>query len=268
MTGEAARRTTGPTEFLVELFGLSGKVALVTGARHGIGRVIAVSLATAGADVAVTGRAATDLAPVLGQIHAAGRTGIGLELDVTDPAKVEACVDSTIAAFGHLDILVKNAGVTTRGSAIDLAAEEWSAVLATNLTGVFSMSRTVARMMRSNGTAGRIISLSSTFATRPAIGRSAYAASKAGLEQLTRVLALEWAPEITVNAIAPTAVVTETRAEVFRDPAARAARIAQIPMGRLSVEQDLVGAVLLLAGQAGSFITGETIVVDGGYSLG
>jgi NAD(P)-dependent dehydrogenase (short-subunit alcohol dehydrogenase family) len=252
----------------MELFGLSGKVALVTGARHGIGRAIAVSLATAGADVVVTSRAAEDLSPVLGEIRAAGQTGVGLDLDVTDPAKVDACVGSTIAAFGHLDILVNNAGVTTRGKAIDLSADDWSAVLATNLTGVFRLSRTVARVMRSNGTGGRIISLSSTFATRPAIGRSAYAASKAGLEQLTRVLALEWAPEITVNAIAPTTIVTETRAEVFRDPAARAARVAQIPMGRLSVERDLVGTVLLLAGQAGSFITGQTIVVDGGYSLG
>lgn len=251
-------------ELLVDLFGLRGKVALVTGARQGIGRAIAVALAQVGACVAVTSRAPKDLAATVREIERVGAEALALGLDVAAPDQVEASVRAVVSRFGRLDILINNAGLTVRAKVLDLAIEDWSAVIATNLTGAFLMSRAAARVMQGDG---RIISLSSTFARTPFPGRAAYAVSKAGLEQLTRVLALELAPRITVNAIAPTTIVTETRAGLFRDAATRDKRIAQIPLGRLSTTDDLIGTVLLLSGKAGTFITGRTIVVDGGFSL-
>ena len=249
-----------------ELFRLDGKCALVTGARQGIGRTIAAALARAGADVAITSRTAGELGATVEDVRAHGRRAAPLELDVTRSGDVDAAIARSVDELGRLDIVVNNAGVTVRAPAVELTDDEWNTVLATNLTGTFLVCRAAARVMHETG--GRIINLSSTFARVPAPTRAAYAASKAGVEQLTRVLAQEWAPSITVNAIAPTTVVTETRAELFRDPAVREARTAEIPMGRLATADDLVGAVLLLAGPAGGFITGQTLVVDGGFSLG
>jgi NAD(P)-dependent dehydrogenase (short-subunit alcohol dehydrogenase family) len=248
------------------LFRLDGKCAFVTGARQGIGRAIAVTLARAGADVAVTSRAAQELDAAVEEVRAHGRRAVALELDVTRAADVDAVVARAADELGGLDIVVNNAGVTARAPAVELADDDWNAVVATNLTGTFFVSRTAARVMQDEG--GRIINLSSTFARVAAPNRAAYAASKAGVEQLTRVLAREWAPSITVNAIAPTTIVTETRADMFGDPSVREARTAEIPMGRLATADDLAGAVLLLAGPAGAFITGHTLVVDGGFSLG
>jgi NAD(P)-dependent dehydrogenase (short-subunit alcohol dehydrogenase family) len=249
-----------------ELFRLDGKCALVTGARQGIGRTIAAALARAGADVAITSRTAGELNATVEEVRAHGRRAAPLGLDLTDAGDVDATIARSVDELGRLDIVVNNAGVTARAPAIELTNDEWNTVIATNLTGTFLMCRAAARVMHETG--GRIINLSSTFARVPAPNRAAYAASKAGVEQLTRVLAQEWAPSITVNAIAPTTVVTETRADLFSDRAVREARTAEIPMGRLSTADDLVGAVLLLAGAAGGFITGQTLVVDGGFSLG
>jgi NAD(P)-dependent dehydrogenase (short-subunit alcohol dehydrogenase family) len=249
-----------------ELFRLDGKCALVTGARQGIGRTIAAALARAGADVAITSRTAGELDATVEEVRAHGRRAAPLGLDLTDAGDVDATIARSVDELGRLDIVVNNAGVTARAPAIELTNDEWNTVIATNLTGTFLMCRAAARVMHETG--GRIINLSSTFARVPAPNRAAYAASKAGVEQLTRVLAQEWAPSITVNAIAPTTVVTETRADLFSDRGVREARTAEIPMGRLSTADDLVGAVLLLAGAAGGFITGQTLVVDGGFSLG
>jgi NAD(P)-dependent dehydrogenase (short-subunit alcohol dehydrogenase family) len=249
-----------------ELFRLDGKCALVTGARQGIGRTIAAALARAGADVAITSRTAGELDATVEEVRAHGRRAAPLGLDLTDAGDVDATIARSVDELGRLDIVVNNAGVTARAPAIELTNDEWNTVIATNLTGTFLMCRAAARVMHETG--GRIINLSSTFARVPAPNRAAYAASKAGVEQLTRVLAQEWAPSITVNAIAPTTVVTETRADLFSDRGVREARTAEIPMGRLSTADDLVGAVLLLAGAAGGFITGHTLVVDGGFSLG
>jgi NAD(P)-dependent dehydrogenase (short-subunit alcohol dehydrogenase family) len=253
-------------EYLSDLFSLCGKCALVTGARQGIGRAIAVALSRVGADVVVAGRAASDVADTVDEVRRMGGRAIGLGMDVTRLTEVDAAIARSLDAFQRLDIVINNAGVTARRPVVDLSESEWNAVIATNLTGTFRVSRAAARTMGVTG--GRIINLSSTFARVPFPGRAAYAASKAGVEQLTRVLALEWAPAITVNAIAPSTIVTETRADLFRDPAAREARIAEIPMGRLATTDDLIGTVLLLSGTAGAFITGQTIVVDGGFSLG
>lgn len=240
-----------PVEYLAQLFGLDGRVALVTGARHGIGEAVANALSRAGARVIVTGRS-QDRLPTIGDEQ--------LALDVTDPWQVEA----TISRCGRLDIVVNNAAVPATGPTDALSVAEWDRVMATNLRGPFLISRSAAATMERGG---RIINVSSTYARLAAPNRAAYAAAKAGLEHLTRVLALEWAPRgITVNAVAPGATPTESRAPVLGTEEARRSRAAEIPLGRLGEVDDVVGAVLLLASDAGAFITGQTIVVDGGLT--
>jgi len=210
----------------------------------------------------VTSRDASTLAPLAERLGA-----LPLELELSRPEQIEAAVDATIEALGGLDILVNNAGLSIHAEALELDVADWDRVFETNLRGVFLLSRAAARVMKGRG-GGRIVNLSSPFARVGLPRRAAYSASKAGLEQLTRTLAVEWAPYgITVNAVSPTTVVTETRAELFRDEEARQARTRQIPLGRLGTPEDVVGPVLLLCGEAGSFVTGETILVDGGYTV-
>jgi NAD(P)-dependent dehydrogenase (short-subunit alcohol dehydrogenase family) len=251
--------------YLEGLFGLAGRAVLVTGARQGIGRTLALAYARAGASVAVTSRDPGSLAGVAGELAALGAEHCELGLDVRSEDEVVAAVDAAYSRLGGLDVVVNNAGVAARKPALEHSAVDWDTVVGTNLRGTFLVSREAARLMSGGG---RIINLSSTFATVPHPDRAAYAASKAGIDQLTRVLALEWAPRgITVNAIAPTTIETETRRGVL-GPEAREARIRSIPLGRLGLPEDLVGTALMLASDAGRFVTGVTILVDGGYSLG
>jgi NAD(P)-dependent dehydrogenase (short-subunit alcohol dehydrogenase family) len=248
------------------LFGLDGQVALVTGARQGIGRALTLGLARAGARVVVTSRDAAGLVDLAGELSVLGAEHYELGLDVARPESIEEAVTLAADHWGRLDVLVNNAGVALRAPALEITAGEWDHVAEVNLRGVFLLCQAAARRME---TGGSIVNLSSTFARVAVEDRSVYAATKAAVEQLTRVLALEWAPRgITVNAIAPTTIVTESRRDVFADDAVRQARIREIPVGRLGEPEDLVGAVVLLAGQAGRFITGTTIAVDGGYTLG
>jgi NAD(P)-dependent dehydrogenase (short-subunit alcohol dehydrogenase family) len=253
--------------YLAEQFGVSGCVALVTGARQGIGRAVAAGLARAGAHVAVTSRDGDSMTEVCAELAALGGEPLPLSLDVNDSEQIHAAVDSVRERWGRLDILVNNAGVSIRKEAIAYTPEEWDTVVDTNLRGPFLVSQAAARAMWTDG--GRIVNLSSTFGRAAVSHRAPYAASKAGLEHLTRVLAVEWAPRgIRVNAVAPGTIVTESRAGLFSDEEAVRRRIAQFPLGRLGTVEDVVGAVLLLAGDAGEFITGQTIVVDGGFTLG
>jgi NAD(P)-dependent dehydrogenase (short-subunit alcohol dehydrogenase family) len=252
-------------EHLSRLFGLTDRVALVTGARHGIGAAVALGLARAGARVAVSGRDAAALAPLARELDAIGAEHLELTLDVADPAQAADAVRAAGQRWGRLDVVVNNAGLSIRAPAAELSLEDWDAMLDTNLRGPFVVARAAAVAMTAGG---RIVNLSSTYARTAAADRSAYAASKAALEQLTRVLALEWAARgITVNAIAPGATPTETRQAVLGDERTRRERAAGIPLGRLGAPEDVVGAVLLLAGDAGAFITGHTIAVDGGFTL-
>jgi 2-deoxy-D-gluconate 3-dehydrogenase len=177
-------------------------------------------------------------------------------------------VQRAIDAFGRLDVVVNNAGIAISAPALEYPEDAWDEVVDTSLKGSFLMSQAGARVMASES-GGRIINLSSTFARRPYRRVVAYAAAKAGIEQLTRVLALEWAEnKITVNAIALTSIVTETRAHFFTDPKRVEQRIAEIPLGRLGIVEDAVSAALFLAGPAGAFVTGHTLLVDGGFTLG
>lgn len=253
-------------EELERLFGLRGRVALVTGARQGIGRALALGLARAGARVVATSRQAEGLGDVAAELDALGAEHHELGLDVANLASIKESVSRAADRWGRLDIVINNAGVPLRKPAFEITPDEWDQVLDVNLRGVFFVCQEAARQMDSGGS---IVNLSSTFARVAVAERVAYAAAKAGLEQLTRVLALEWAPlGITVNAIAPTTIVTESRQALFADEAVRQSRIGEIPLGRLGEPDDLVGAVLLLASAAGRFITGTTVAVDGGYTLG
>lgn len=248
------------------LFGLDDRVALVTGARQGIGRSLAAGLARAGARVVVTSRDRRGLSELASELDGLGASHHELELDVTNPDSVTEAVAQAAERWGRLDIVVNNAGVPLRKPALEISADEWDHVQDVNLRGVFLICQEAARRMTGGGS---IVNLSSTFATVALPERVAYASAKAGLEQMTRVLALEWASRgITLNTVAPTTIVTESRRAMFADEAAREARIREIPLGRLGEPDDLVGAVLLLVGRAGRFITGTTLAVDGGYTLG
>lgn len=264
---DAGRDPKPDLGYLGELFGLRGRSALVTGARHGIGRAVALALARAGASVAVTSRRREALESIATELDLLRVAHVELELELTSEDAIRSAVEGAATALGGLDIVVNNAALSVRKPALELTSGEWDAVLATNLRAPFLLSREAARMMGERG--GRIVNVSSTFARAAVAARSAYAASKAGLEQLTRALAVEWAPlGVTVNAVALTTTLTETRRALLPTEEARARRIRQIPLGRLGESDDAVGAVLLLAGPAGGFITGHTILVDGGYTLG
>jgi NAD(P)-dependent dehydrogenase (short-subunit alcohol dehydrogenase family) len=264
--GRGERPGTTDADFLVDLYGLPGRVALVTGARQGIGRALALALARAGCAVAVTSRRSSDLAQLAGELADLDRPHLEIELDVRSPESVRVAVEAVVDHFGQIDIVVNNAGLSIRTSAIELALDDWDAMLETNLRGAFLVAREASRRMDAGG---RIVNISSVFARWAHPQRAAYAATKAGLEQLTRVLALEWAHRgITVNGIALTTVETETRRDLFATADERAERIRAIPLGRLGVVDDAIGALLLLTGDAGRFITGHTIVADGGFTLG
>jgi NAD(P)-dependent dehydrogenase (short-subunit alcohol dehydrogenase family) len=251
-------------DYLGGLFGLTDRVALVTGARHGLGRSLALALGRAGARVVVTGRDREALAPLLDELRELGADAHAVALEVTDPESVERAVEETAEWGGRIDIVVNNAGVSIRRPAVEYTVADWDAVLDTNLRGAFLVARAAVAHMEAGA---RIVSLSSTFAVTARAERAPYAASKAGLEQLTRALALEWAGRgITVNAVAPGATPTETRQDLLDGDLER--RTAEIPLGRLGSADDVVGAVLLLCGEGGGFITGQTLRVDGGFTLG
>jgi NAD(P)-dependent dehydrogenase (short-subunit alcohol dehydrogenase family) len=254
-------------EFLDRTFGLDGRVAFVTGARQGIGEAIAIGLARAGASIAVTSRDRSSLVSLVGRLEEFGAKALALELDVSDVAQVDAAVAATVDTFGGLDIAVNNAAATAHSPALDLSVAEWDHILATNLRGAFLVACAAARAMKQRG-GGRIVSISSPFARVGLPDRVAYSVSKAGLEQLTRSLAVEWAQAgITVNTVAPTTVLTESRRALLSDEESLRNRVEQIPLGRLAREDDVVGAILFLCAEAGSFVTGENVLVDGGYTI-
>jgi len=247
------------------LFDLNGRVALVTGASSGLGRQFAKALADNGAAVTLVARRADRLLDLQQAIEVAGGRALAIEADVTDRAAMVAAFDAAEQAFGTVSILVNNAGIAQSPSrAIDVPEEEWRKVLGVDLDAVFYNAQEAARRMLAAKIAGAIINIASVLAFGVSKGVAAYATAKAAVVQITKAMAVELAFKgVRVNAIAPGWFVTEINDEYLAGEAGDALK-RQIPMGRFGNEGDLDGALLLLSSDAGSYITGSTIVVDGG----
>jgi len=245
---------------------LTGKRALVTGASRGIGAAIALALADKGADVAITyERSADRAAEVVKAIEEKGRKALAIQADSADPAAGKRSVDEAVKALGGLDVLVNNAGIAGTGPAIDTATEEFDRILATNLRGVWLVSRAAARRWRDAKRPGIVLNIASILGLRVIGGTAPYAVSKAGVVQLTQALALEWARfGIRVNGLAPGYIATDINADFFATEAGQQ-MIRRMPLRRLGRPEDLDGAFLLLATDASAWMTGVTLPVDGGH---
>jgi len=260
--------TGGSLAFLTELFGLDGKTAVVTGSTRGIGRVIAGQLAKAGARVVVTGRQRAAAEAAADEIEAAGGSALGLPLELRDEGSIQALAADAAAALGRIDILVNNAGIYPAGTLADASPEHWDEVHGVNVRGAFLMLREVAARMQAEGRGGRIVNISSMGSIRPAAPiRFAYNASKAALNRLTEDAASAFAADrIQVNAVLPGPIDTGRR-----DPTDAAAAkmyeavLRRVPLGRYGTPYDIAAATIFLCSPASSFVTGQTLVVDGGF---
>jgi NAD(P)-dependent dehydrogenase (short-subunit alcohol dehydrogenase family) len=252
------------------LFTLEGKNVIVTGASAGIGREMACLLAEAGATVAVAARNQAAANEVVARIEAAGGRAIAVRLDVADEASVVDAMAQAAERMGRIDVLVNNAGVFPAGAILNTSSADWDAIQQTNLRGTFLCLREAGKAMLRQGAGGRIINISSNASIRSSVpDRAAYNASKAAVNRLTADAALEFAPHgILVNAVLPGPIATE-KLEAF-DAAGSPLRDAvakRVPLGRWGTPEEITAAVIFLAGRAGDFITGQTIVVDGGAML-
>lgn len=245
---------------------LGGRVALVTGASGGLGAHFALVLARAGARVAAAARRVEGCAVVRDAIRAGGGEAEVFRLDVTDTGSVRDAFAAVEARFGGLDILVSNAGISAAGPTLDLAEEDWDRVVDTNLKGAFLCAQAAARIMTAHG-GGAIVNVASILGLRVAAQVAPYAASKAGLVQLTRALALEWARHgIRVNALCPGYVETDIN-RGFIESVAGQAMVKRIPQRRIGTAEDLDGPLLLLCSDASRYMTGAEIAVDGGHMV-
>jgi NAD(P)-dependent dehydrogenase (short-subunit alcohol dehydrogenase family) len=241
--------------------------AFVTGASQGIGAGIAVEMAGKGYDVAVSSTRPEKLSPVLDAIRAAGARALPVELDIREQASIERAMAAVLGEFGSLDVLVNNAAVVSRTPALDLTREEWNNLVNTNLTGTFFMTQQMGRHLIGTKRAGAIISITSTHGVVGLANRSAYGISKAAVMHMSRMLAIEWAEYgIRVNTVAPGAVITPSRAEMSTDPDHAKRRMARIPMQKLCSVEEIAAAVSYLASPQASYITGQTLVLDGGVT--
>ena len=247
-------------------FDLTGKVALVTGASQGLGARFAETLAASGAAVAVAARQVAKLEELAERIRAGGGTAHAVAMDVTDPASVAAAIENVEAALGPLDVLVNNAGIAVQKPFLEMTPEDYDQVLDTNLKGCFLVAQAAARQMKGSG-GGSIINISSVLGTEVIGALSTYCASKGGLLQLNRAMALELSRYgIRVNAIAPGYIETPINSGFFKtEPGQK--MVKTIPQRRLGQPDDLDGALLLLASDQGAYMTGSVVTVDGGFVL-
>jgi len=247
-----------------EMFSLKGRVALVTGASSGLGVQFAKALADNGAAVALVARRADRLKSLKDEIEGKGGRAVAIEADVTDHAAIARAFDAAEKAFGTVTILVNNAGIAHGGRAVEMPPEEWRKVLSTNLDAVFFWAQEAARRLLAAKKQGAIVNIASVLGLAVSKGAVAYAAAKAGVVQVTKALAVELAFKgVRVKAIAPGWFVTEMNDDYLSSEAGAAIK-REIPMGRFGNSGDLDGALLLLVSDAGSYITGATVVVDGG----
>ena len=251
----------------MKIFDLTGRVAMVTGSTRGLGENSAMALAKAGADVAVCGRNTEDLKRVSDAIKALGRDSEGFVLDVTSKKSVHEGVDRILQRFVKIDILMNNAGLNHREPAIDYPEDAWDLVISTNLKGYFLVAQAVAPHMLERGY-GKIINMSSILGKIALPNQLAYASAKGGVVQMTKVMALEWAKQgIRVNAIGPTYFETEMVTPIRNDPERFNFINERTPMGRWGYLPEMEGLVIFLAAPASDFITGQTIYIDGGWTI-
>lgn len=250
------------------LFDLSGNVALVTGASRGLGQYFTRALARAGADIAITSRDKASLSDFADEIHALGRRSFSADLDVRDYNSIQNAIAAIEAHFGHIDILVNNAGCNIRKPALDVTWEDWNTVLDTNLRGSFFMAQAVAHGMVQRGY-GRIINIGSVTCVAGYAGLGPYSASRGGIRQLTMSLADDWGSSgVTVNCLAPGWFRTQQNKALYDNAAWVEYLCDRIPVKRAGLPDDLDGAVVFLASESSRYITGQTLLVDGGISTG
>lgn len=251
----------------VQLFDLTGRVAVVTGAGRGLGRSMALALAAAGADIVAASRTSGEIESLCTEVQALGRRAVAITADITDPHDCERLASEAAERLGRVDILVNNAGVNIRKPVLELTPEEYRQVLSTNLEGYFHCARAVGRKLVEQGS-GKVINISSILGRVALANQAAYASSKGGIEQLTKVLAIEWAPHnVQVNAIGPTYFETELTRPLFEDPERHDFITRRTPMGRWGQPHELAGAVIFLASAASDYVTGHTLMVDGGWTV-
>ncbi|MGC1461373.1 MAG: glucose 1-dehydrogenase [Terracidiphilus sp.] len=250
------------------LFDLSGQVAIVTGTSRGLGQYFAKALANAGADLVLTSRTLESLAKFEAEIKALGRRVVSLELDVRNQESIEKMAADAEAALGQIHILVNNAGCNIRKPALDVQWEDWNTILDTNLRGTFFVAQAVARRMIAKGY-GRIVNIGSVTSVAGYAGLAPYGASRGGVRQLTMSLADDWGKHgVTVNCLAPGWFRTEQNKVLYEDPEWVDYLVDRIPMRRPGQPHDLDGAVVFLSSEASRYVTGQTLLVDGGISTG
>ncbi len=251
----------------IDEFDLKGRSALVTGGSKGLGAAMAGALAGAGADVAITSRHLDQSEATARKIEEeTGRRVLAVQMDVSEREQVEAGIGCIEADFGKIDILINNAGINIRSHLAELKDEDWNRVIDTNLHGVMYCARAVGKGMISREY-GRVVNVSSTLGHVAIPGRTAYAASKGAVIQFTKVLALEWAPHgITVNALCPGPFLTEINTPVVKDKEVYEKFKEAVPLGRFGDPEEIGGAALFLSSDASSYMTGTTLLIDGGWT--
>ncbi len=259
----------GETKMFMEQFRLDGKVALVTGGSRGIGRAVALAFAEAGADVAIAARKVPDLESTAAEIEKLGRKALPVSAHMGRKEDRERLIDTVAGEFGHIDVLVNNAATNTHyGPAMDISEEAWDKIVEANLKGQLFLTQAVVKLMRQHGKGGTIVNVASDGGLRPYPNIGIYGVTKAGLIMLTKVLAQELGKDnIRVNAVAPGWLQTGFSRVVWDDPDTLGDILRHTATGRLGQAEDVAGAVLLLASDASRHISGQTIVIEGGYFI-
>jgi len=248
---------------MTDMFNLSGKVALVTGARTGIGQGIAEGLAEAGCDIVGAGHAA--MPETEAYVKNLGRKFLYYDIDLTSQEKIQDLVDTTVKTFGKLDILVNNAGIIRREDVLEFSEKNWDDVVSMNMKSLFFLSQAAARFMKDNG-GGKIINIASMLSFQGGIRVVSYTASKSGVAGITKLMANELAKhKIQVNAIAPGYIATNNTEALIKDPKRSAEILGRIPADRWGTPQDLKGAAIFLASSASDYVNGHILAVDGGW---
>lgn len=253
---------------LPSLFDLTGKTAVVTGASQGIGADLAKALAGAGAKLALVARNGEKLTALADEMRANGFEALPVPCDVTHIDRIPAAMERIHRRFGRIDILVNNAGMNIAKPAEEVTEEDWDRVLDLNLKSAFFCSQAAGRYMKEGEQGGKIVNVSSQMALVGYFKRAAYSSSKSGVTGLTRALAIEWARHrINVNAIAPTFLETPMTESMLQDAEFKREVLSRIPLGRLANAEDLIGALLFLVSRSSDMVTGQTVVVDGGWTV-